>query len=461
MQLAEQQGGGGASSSSSSPFSSSSKEENGFIGISAKIIRSEVSKANNSFKASLTSYSNEVISTVVVRHNSIKASLTTTTNEVGANFNLISQFVPAQARACCRAGAQMELALAMSELYHEKGGKVVKPVADDTGSKHIQVLRSCGKWSMGTQTECSIMNAWISAINAAESLIYIENQFFVSDMAGNDVQNGIAKAICNRILLAHAQRKPLRVIITIPMHPNGDYIHAMKARVVLHYQASTIKKCKTSLYQALKRQAPDINPDEYLGFFSLRNWGVLNNKVYLEQIYVHDKLIIVDDRVLIIGSANVNDRSMLGSRDTEMALRMEDSNLLQVSMGGVSFNVGRLPHETRVKLMRQHLADPNADIVDILNKTTYMEQWRDVSAKNSAIYDEIDGNISPYRTHTLAQFEAAMLQYTPKSALDPMTMHSLEEIKGFIVDYPTDLLGMEDISPSLAVRAIISNDLWV
>jgi hypothetical protein len=28
-------------------------------------------------------------------------------------------------------------------------------------------------------------------------------------------------------------------------------------------------------------------------------------------------------RIIVIGSANVNDRSMLGSRDTEMALRIE------------------------------------------------------------------------------------------------------------------------------------------
>jgi phosphatidylserine/phosphatidylglycerophosphate/cardiolipin synthase-like enzyme len=37
------------------------------------------------------------------------------------------------------------------------------------------------------------------------------------------------------------------------------------------------------------------------------------------------QLIIVDDRVMIMGSANVNDRSMLGDRDSEVALRIEDT----------------------------------------------------------------------------------------------------------------------------------------
>lgn len=37
-------------------------------------------------------------------------------------------------------------------------------------------------------------------------------------------------------------------------------------------------------------------------------------------IYIHAKLMIVDDRYLIVGSANWNDRSMLGSRDCEVAV---------------------------------------------------------------------------------------------------------------------------------------------
>ena len=39
-----------------------------------------------------------------------------------------------------------------------------------------------------------------------------------------------------------------------------------------------------------------------------------------EMIYVHSKLMAIDDRHLIIGSANINDRSMLGSRDHEVAV---------------------------------------------------------------------------------------------------------------------------------------------
>ena len=37
-------------------------------------------------------------------------------------------------------------------------------------------------------------------------------------------------------------------------------------------------------------------------------------------IYVHSKRMIVDDEYVLIGSANINQRSMDGSRDTEIAM---------------------------------------------------------------------------------------------------------------------------------------------
>lgn len=45
-----------------------------------------------------------------------------------------------------------------------------------------------------------------------------------------------------------------------------------------------------------------------------------------EIIYIHSKMMIVDDKYALIGSANINDRSMLGSRDSEIAVVTEDAN---------------------------------------------------------------------------------------------------------------------------------------
>ena len=37
-------------------------------------------------------------------------------------------------------------------------------------------------------------------------------------------------------------------------------------------------------------------------------------------IYVHSKLMIVDDDYIVIGSANINQRSMAGERDSEICI---------------------------------------------------------------------------------------------------------------------------------------------
>ena len=40
--------------------------------------------------------------------------------------------------------------------------------------------------------------------------------------------------------------------------------------------------------------------------------------------------MIIDDRIALIGSANINDRSLLGSRDTELAIIVEDEEILEI-----------------------------------------------------------------------------------------------------------------------------------
>jgi phospholipase D1/2 len=62
-----------------------------------------------------------------------------------------------------------------------------------------------------------------------------------------------------------------------------------------------------------------VDPDKYITFLSLRTHGVVTSahgRPTTEIVYLHSKLMIVDDRRLIIGSANINDRSMRGGRDS-------------------------------------------------------------------------------------------------------------------------------------------------
>ena len=46
------------------------------------------------------------------------------------------------------------------------------------------------------------------------------------------------------------------------------------------------------------------------------------------QVYIHGKVCIVDDRLAIIGSANINERSQRGDRDSEIAAVIRDTDML-------------------------------------------------------------------------------------------------------------------------------------
>ncbi|KAI0148334.1 phospholipase D/nuclease [Hypoxylon sp. NC0597] len=90
-----------------------------------------------------------------------------------------------------------------------------------------------------------------------------------------------------------------------------------------------------------------------------------------EELYIHAKLLIVDDRIVICGSSNLNDRSQLGNHDSELAIVMEDTDKIRSVMDGQPFEAGRHAATLRRYLWREHLGllppqphdasnDPNA-----------------------------------------------------------------------------------------------------
>ena len=74
-----------------------------------------------------------------------------------------------------------------------------------------------------------------------------------------------------------------------------------------------------------------------------------------EELYIHGKLLIADDRVVICGSSNLNDRSQLGDHDSELSIVMEDTRKIQSTMGGELFEAGYHAATLRRYLWREHL----------------------------------------------------------------------------------------------------------
>jgi len=73
--------------------------------------------------------------------------------------------------------------------------------------------------------------------------------------------------------------------------------------------------------------------------------------------------MVIDDKYLIIGSANINDRSMNGDWDSEIACLIEDWKTVRSWMAGWNFKVAKFAHEFRTQLFMEHFGITNPDEV--------------------------------------------------------------------------------------------------
>lgn len=250
---------------------------------------------------------------------------------------------------------------------------------DLDGTCEIQLLRSSSMWSTGTPdiVEHSIMNAYVKLIEESEHFVYIENQFFVStcEISGRRIENQIGDALVERIVRAAKNGECWRAVIIIPLMPGFqntvDSEGGTSVRLIMQCQYRSICRGETSIFGRLR--ALGIEPEDYIEFYSLRAWGKIGpqKKLVTEQLYIHAKCMVVDDRAAIIGSANINERSMLGSRDSEVAAIVRDTDMIWSTMNHRPYLVGKFPHTLRMRLMREHLG---IDVDELLEHNITTEQ---------------------------------------------------------------------------------------
>ncbi|CAK9436905.1 uncharacterized protein LODBEIA_P14270 [Lodderomyces beijingensis] len=242
------------------------------------------------------------------------------------------------------------------------------------GSCNVQLLRSAGNWSLGLKEhEQSIQNAYLKLIETSEHFVYIENQFFITSCVidGVEIKNKIGDALVDRIIRAHREGTNWKAIVIIPLMPGFeaqvDQPEGSSVRVIMQCQYMSISRGESSIYAKLRMRG--INPEDYIQFFSLRKWGKIGPKRTLitEQLYIHAKCMIVDDTSVIIGSANINERSMRGLRDSEVAAVVQDQERIDTKMDGKPFKAAKFAHSLRMRLMREHLGIA-LDVLDVVER---------------------------------------------------------------------------------------------
>lgn len=240
----------------------------------------------------------------------------------------------------------------------------------DKSTCECQLLRSSGNWSLGLkETEDSIHKAYLKLIETSQHYMYVENQFFVTSSSWDSVTvlNSIGDAIVDRIIKAHQDKTPWKAYIVIPLMPafpsQVDKSDGSSLRLIMLSQYMSISTGENSIYGKLKKVG--IDAGDYIQFYSLRKWSEFgkSSSLVTEQLYVHAKILIVDDRTCIIGSANINERSMLGNRDSEVAVVIRDTEFIKSKMNGKDYLAGKFAFEMRQRLMREHLGC-DVDLVD-------------------------------------------------------------------------------------------------
>ncbi|KAI3784546.1 hypothetical protein L1987_43646 [Smallanthus sonchifolius] len=270
----------------------------------------------------------------------------------------------------------------------------------------------------------SIQTAYIQAIRSAQHFIYIENQYFIGSSyawpsykdAGAD--NLIPMELALKIASKIRARERFAVYVVIPMWPEGVPSSAT-VQEILYWQSQTMEAMYTVIAREIKAMQLDTHPQDYLNFYCLGKREELptemsqapadvkvsdSQKFNRFMIYVHAKGMIVDDEYVIMGSANINQRSLAGSKDTEIAMGSYQPHHTWAAKGGHPH--GQI-YGYRMSLWAEHLGV----LEECYKKAEALECVRRVN-------EVAEDNWKRYTTNEFSKLQGHIIKYPLQIGVD-------------------------------------------
>lgn len=270
----------------------------------------------------------------------------------------------------------------------------------EDGSFNVQMLRSINECSakldmerpgivmrLRSAVDASIQRGYVHAIRRAKHFIYIENQYFLGSSHLWNEDNGHRGSFSDHIVAIELAEKICAKIragerfvayVVVPLYPEGPPDSAAVSEI-LCLQRETVTMITSRIAAALRDVDSETEVRDWFVLMCLVNResteGGMGNGGETEQeqmlsasrrfmVYVHSKFAIFDDAVAIIGSANINSRSMEGGRDSEIAAMVWQPDHMPSGSTGYGEDVGEdmeLPTgdvaSFRYSLWREHLGD--------------------------------------------------------------------------------------------------------
>ncbi|MGH2876467.1 MAG: phospholipase D-like domain-containing protein [Solirubrobacteraceae bacterium] len=205
------------------------------------------------------------------------------------------------------------------------------PAPPPAGDTTLQVVRTVAEDMYGSMPhgEFRVLDSYLRVLRSARELIYIENQFLwepevVSILAGK---------------LRDPPTDRFRIVVLLPVKANnGAEDTRGQVRVLIDADGGR-KRILAATIRSLAASRDRADP-----------------------LYVHAKVAVVDDRWLIVGSANLNAHSFYN--DTEMCVVTDDAALAR---------------DTRVRLWAEHLELDEAQVTAASAASLVDEHWRPIA----------------------------------------------------------------------------------
>jgi phospholipase D1/2 len=348
---------------------------------------------------------------------------------------------------------------------------------------------------------------------------YISTTFVAGDRHTDTKlpQNQICATIAKRIDIAIRDKRkhPFHVIITLPVHSEGALnsgpimtqvhwtmqslvfgSHSLLNRIRRSIKAQQLRDKKEPnperVHQLGNQEYEDVPIEEcfkYVTLLNLRNWEELGDRYVTEQVYVHSKVMIVDDLYAILGSANINDRSLLGTRDSELAVLITDNQIERTDIcgNGKALPVRGFAHQLRREIWSKIFGltgkvRPATELTHAVEHPGDPKSWKAIQkvAKANAhayeaAFDFIPRNKDPNDKdrqrsasiwpiwnigsgleRKLMPFEAAFWtapQHSPSAA------EQLPHVKGFITTLPIEWTKGENNNVGFHTALVVHNNL--
>lgn len=244
-----------------------------------------------------------------------------------------------------------------------------EPVSDDDsrpGMQAVQVLRTyparLQRYPFAPLGERSIAHAYRKAFARARSLVYLEDQYLWSRPAAD--------------LLASALRANpnLHVIAVVPRYPDSDgAISRVPGLLGRHDVMRTCAQAGGERFAVYDLENREGTP-----------------------VYVHAKVVVVDDVWAMVGSDNLNRRSW--THDSELSIGVIDADIdprAPRDPAGLGDGARVFARDLRLRLAREHLDREPTDVADLLEPKEAFEAFRRQAEQLATWHDGGEQGVRP------------------------------------------------------------------